>query len=107
MDSLAELDELYNADIQASEALALVQMRLEKGVETLSSNWSTWKKTLKDTTKNTWASNSAFLALRKALANILNKTNPEELSNDFIELADSLGFIDKAAKGTKEGTEAL
>lgn len=104
--ALEKLEEEYHADIKASEEFAIAQMRVEKGIENLKSNWTSWSKTLKNTKKNTWENTKEFIALRKALADILNQ-DPSSLSKDFIDLATSLGIVDKAATGTEEGTEAL
>ena len=102
--ALQDLEEEYHADIKASEEFAIAQMRLEKGIGNLQSNWKTWQKTLKSTTKNSWENTQAFIATRKAVADILGLPT-KDITADFIEAADAVGALDKAATGTKEGLE--
>ena len=104
--ALQDLEEEYHADIKASEEFAIAQMRLEKGIENLQSNWKTWQKTLKSTTKNSWENTQAFIATRKAVADILG-LHTEDITADFIDAADAAGALDEAATGTKEGIQSL
>ena len=104
--ALEELEDRYHNNTEAAQEFALTQMRLEKGVETLKANWAGWQKALKETKEGTWANTKEFLALRKTLADILN-TDPEKLTNSFMNAAKAADVIAKAADGTEEGVRAF
>lgn len=99
-DTNDEAEETKNLNLdEYIEDVAVAQLRLARGAQTVSDNWKEWSKILKDTTDPAYAETLADV--RDALADLTN-SSAEYISNDTV--ANHLNEIHAAAKGD---TEAL
>lgn len=104
----AEASELLNDELKendiAAQQVAKQIMKLNRGVETLGSDWENWSTILKDSDEGSQEYSEALNGVKGALADIAD-TSAEYISNDFVQ--EHLEEIGKAAEGDAEAIDAL
>jgi hypothetical protein len=89
---------------ERSEDLAAKILKMNRGVESLNSNWKTWGDILKKSSKESHEYMKALTQTKTALSDILD-VGEEFISNQFI--ADNLELIGQAAEGSGDAIDSL
>lgn len=108
---LQEVNSELKNNQELADQVALANMRINRGVETLQKNFDDWAEEIKLATdsENDWAREGegymeAMTGIREALSDIAN-IDLTELDFDFIE--DNLGLIEEAATGNEKAIDKL
>lgn len=108
---LQEVNNELKNNQELADQVALANMRINRGVETLQENFDDWAEEIKLATdsENDWARQGegymeAMTGIREALSDIAN-IDLTDLDFDFIE--DNLGLIEKAATGNEKAIDKL
>lgn len=99
-----ELSEELQDNAASAESMARQVMRMNKGVETLSSNWEEWGSILKKSSKGSKEYFEALSGIKDAVADLLD-IESDAISSNFVE--DHLEEIGKAAKGDAKAIDKL
>ena len=91
---------------EGAEETARAVAKMNKGVETLNSNWSEWAGILKNSSKSSQEYAKAMQGVRNTLSDILD-VSEEFISVNFISNAENLELIGKAAEGSADAIDAL
>ena len=107
------LKELGFTGEEMAEDMAKSIMKMNRGVETLTSNWDTWYDILQTATKEnhkgTIFSQEYFQALtetKKALSDVLD-ISEDFIDSDFLKVESNLNLISKAAEGDAKAIDSL
>ncbi len=92
---------------EAANAYAVSLFRMNKGIETLSENSEEWIDILKKSSKSSVEYYNAMEDMREALGDVLDITDPSQLSANFFDNAENLDLVSKAAEGDADAIEAL
>lgn len=92
---------------EAAAQMAIMNQRMNKGVNTLTDNWKDWKKTLKGTDKTTQDYAEALVGAENAMKDILNLADDAVIPEDFLQTPENLDLLDEIANGSEEAVEKL
>jgi hypothetical protein len=81
-------------------------MKMDKGIEALTENWSEWNDILRNSTKGSQEYSKAINGIKKALSDALD-VSEDFITTQFIEDADNLKLIEQAANGSTEALDKL
>lgn len=98
------LSEQLQDNANSAESTARQIMRMNQGVEKLSSNWEEWGSVLKKSSKGSQEYFEALSGTKDAIADLLD-IESDAISSDFVE--DHLKEIGKAAKGDAKAIDKL
>ena len=100
-------DDLSNSlkeDSEAAEIVAKSVMKMNKGIELLSSNFETWNSILQESEEGSQEYAEAMTGIKDAMSKLLD-INEDYISNNFI--TNNLEEIQKAAEGDAEAIDNL
>ena len=100
------LHEVYGLEEDISKEAALYLSKMNRGIDTLSKNWSSWSKDLDKSKKGTAEYAKAFGEVQDAVSDLLD-IDATQLSSAFFESAENLELIGKAAEGDAEAIDTL
>ena len=97
----------YNAN--AAKQLALNNTRLNSGMQDLISNWKKWKTALTSTDKTTEEYTGTLIDMRACIGSMLGLSEEmtKKLSSSFLDSADTIKLMDRAATGDAKAVEEL
>lgn len=104
---MQQLQEEYNLTEEAAYNLAVQNQRLNKGVETLSSNWENWSDVLQNSDKTSYEYAKTASEVTEAIKNLVGAVEDFELPKGFLESEDNLKLLDGAAKGVQKDIDLL
>ena len=104
---MQELQEEYNLTEEAAYNLAVQNQRLNKGVETLSSNWENWSDILQNSDKTSYEYAKTANEVTEAIKNLVGAVGDFELPKGFLESEDNLKLLEGAAKGVQKDIDLL
>jgi hypothetical protein len=88
-----------NLSAEAAAYLAIANQRMNKGVDALSDNLEDWTKKLKKATKGSMDYAEVAAEVEGALKDLLGLTDNFVIPDDFLDSADNLELLKKAADG--------
>ena len=97
---------MYGLEEDVSKEAALYLSKMNRGIDTLSKNWSSWSKNLDKSKKGTAEYAKAFGEVQDAVSDLLD-IDATQLSSAFFESAENLELIGKAAEGDAEAIDTL
>lgn len=100
------LEDVFDIAEEGSEEAARSIMKMNKGVTTLNDNWEEWGSALKKSSKYSEEYADAMKGVRQALSDILD-VSEDFIDVDFVNTAENLALIEKAATGDAEAIDAL
>ena len=107
------LQEVENLTKDVADETARAIMKMNRGVETLNNNWEEWGSILKslnkknqDVKRSSQEYMKALTGTKKALSDVLD-ISEDFITIDFIENAENLKLIEKAAKGDADAIDTL
>lgn len=107
------LQEIEGLTEEVADETARAIMKMNKGMETLQSNWEDWGSILKSLTKenrdvkrSSEEYKTAIIGTKKALSDLLD-VSEDFISYDFIEQGDNLKLIEEAANGSADAIDQL
>lgn len=103
-DNAEELADTLEKDSDAAKVVAKSIMKMNKGIEELSSNYEEWNDILQNSEKSSEEYYHALTGMRSAMAKLLD-ISEEYVSSDFI--TEHLEDIGKAAEGDAEAIDRL
>jgi hypothetical protein len=80
---------------------------MNKGVQSLVDNWSTWKDTLKTVDRTSEDYAKTAIEVKGALSDLLGVLDEDYIPDGFIEMPGIMELIDKAAKGDTSAINKL
>jgi hypothetical protein len=92
---------------EAATNLAVQNQRMNKGVSTLSSNWSSWLKTLRTSDKLSTDYAKTVVELTDTIADLIGASEDFEIPKGFLDVEENLDLIDSAAEGSIKAIDAL
>lgn len=95
-----EVGKVWEKSNESAQKAALALLNQQAGLETLSSNYKDWLKTLNDSNSSYTKITSASIALQQALAKIMN-VDFNKVSKGLYEWAKQAGNLDKLLAGDK------
>ena len=98
------LDNSLKNNAEAAEEVALYTMKMNKGVEKLSSNFKNWNSVLKTSDKSSQEYCEAMIDIKDAMSDVLG-VEEEFLTDSFI--TENLSLIEEAAEGSAEAIDKL
>jgi chromosome segregation ATPase len=105
-----KIDDSLENNATAAKKVAIANTRLNKGLEDLQKNFEGYKDSLQNSEKGTAEYAKALNELKDDMANVLNLSSGDVLSNDFFEGeqgVQNLKDIEAAANGDIEAIERL
>ena len=100
------LEEAFGLAEEQAEEVARATMKMDKGIEALTENWSEWNDILRNSTKGSQEYSKAINGIKKALSDALD-VSEDFITTQFIEDADNLKLIEQAANGSTEALDKL
>ena len=106
---IQENNEAFRGNANAAKQLALNNTRLNSGMLDLISNWKKWKRALTSTDKTTDEYTSTLVDMRACIGSMLGLSEEmtEKLSSSFLDSADTIKLMDRAATGDAKAVEEL
>lgn len=106
---IQENNEAFKDNANAAKQLALNNTRLNSGMLDLISNWKKWKRALTSTDKTTDEYTSTLVDMRACIGSMLGLSEEmtEKLSSSFLDSADTINLMNRAAKGDAKAVEEL
>lgn len=106
---IQENNEAFRGNANAAKQLALNNTRLNSGMKDLISNWKKWKAALTSTDKTNEEYTSTLVDMRACIGSMLGLSEEmtEKLSSSFLDSADTINLMNRAAKGDAKAVEEL
>lgn len=106
---IQENNEAFRGNANAAKQLALNNTRLNSGMQDLISNWKKWKTVLNSTDKTTEEYTSTLVDMRACIGSMLGLSEEmtEKLSSSFLDSADTINLMNRAATGDAKAVEEL
>lgn len=106
---IQENNKAFKDNANAAKQLALNNTRLNSGMQDLISNWKKWKTALTSTDKTTDEYTSTLVDMRACIGSMLGLSEEmtEKLSSSFLDSADTIKLMDRAATGDAKAVEEL
>lgn len=106
---IQENNKAFKDNANAAKQLALNNTRLNSGMQDLISNWKKWKTALNSTDKTTEEYTSTLVDMRSCIGSMLGLSEEmtEKLSSSFLDSADTIKLMDRAATGDAKAVEEL
>ena len=106
---IQENNEAFKDNANAAKQLALNNTRLNSGMLDLISNWKKWKRALTSTDKTTDEYTSTLVDMRACIGSMLGLSEEmtEKLSSSFLDSADTINLMNRAATGDAKAVEEL
>ena len=106
---IQENNEAFKGNANAAKQLALNNTRLNSGMLDLISNWKKWKRALTSTDKTTDEYTSTLVDMRACIGSMLGLSEEmtEKLSSSFLDSADTINLMNRAATGDAKAVEEL
>lgn len=105
-DSIKGVSKDMKGNKKAARELAKEISRFDAAVESVSDNYDDWKKDLKSTNKDATTHAKTIKGLRNAYGDLLDVSG-DTLSQNFLENAENLDLMAKAAEGDEEAYNKL
>lgn len=107
VDQLQKLNPELGEDIEETQAFALANIRLSKGLTDLAENFDSIKDNLKENKRGTSDFAKALNQAQTIIADVLNLESGDLLSEEFYTSAENLKLMEQAAKGNTKAIEKL
>ena len=107
VDQLRKENKVLDDNIELAQDVALVNVKMNKGLADLSENYEDLGLVLKANKRNTSEFAEALEQMQGIMANILNLESGDLLSEDFYTSAENLKLMKQAAEGNIEAIEKL
>lgn len=106
---IQENNEAFKDNANAAKQLALNNTRLNSGMLDLISNWKKWKRALTSTDKTNEEYTSTLIDMRACIGSMLGLSEEmtEKLSSSFLDSADTINLMNRAATGDAKAVEEL
>ena len=106
---IEENNEAFRGNANAAKQLALNNTRLNSGMQDLISNWKKWKTALTSTDKTTEEYTGTLIDMRACIGSMLGLSEEmtKKLSSSFLDSADTIKLMDRAATGDAKAVEEL
>lgn len=106
---IEENNEAFRGNANAAKQLALNNTRLNSGMLDLISNWKKWKRALTSTDKTNEEYTSTLVDMRACIGSMLGLSEEmtEKLSSSFLDSADTINLMNRAATGDAKAVEEL
>lgn len=106
---IQENNEAFRGNANAAKQLALNNTRLNSGMLDLISNWKKWKRALTSTDKTNEEYTSTLVDMRACIGSMLGLSEEmtEKLSSSFLDSADTINLMNRAATGDAKAVEEL
>lgn len=106
---IQENNEAFKDNANAAKQLALNNTRLNSGMQDLISNWKKWKTALTSTDKTTEEYTGTLIDMRACIGSMLGLSEEmtKKLSSSFLDSADTIKLMDRAATGDAKAVEEL
>lgn len=105
--ALQSVNKDMNLSAEAAAHLAIANQRMNKGVDALSNNLEDWTKKLKKATKGSMDYAEVAAEVEGALKDLLGLTDNFVIPDDFLDSADNLELLKKAADGDQVAINKL
>ena len=105
--ALQSVNKDMNLSAEAAAHLAIANQRMNKGVDALSDNLEDWTKKLKKATKGSMDYAEVAAEVEGALKDLLGLTDNFVIPDDFLDSADNLELLKKAADGDQVAINKL
>ncbi len=105
--ALQSVNKDMNLSAEAAAHLAIANQRMNKGVDALSDNLEDWTKKLKKATKGSMDYAEVATEVEGALKDLLGLTDNFVIPDDFLDSADNLELLKKAADGDQVAINKL
>lgn len=105
--ALQSVNKDMNLSAEAVAHLAIANQRMNKGVDALSDNLENWTKKLKKATKGSMDYAEVATEVEGALKDLLGLTDNFVIPDDFLDSADNLELLKKAADGDQVAINKL
>lgn len=105
--ALQSVNKDMNLSAEAAAHLAIANQRMNKGVDALSDNLEDWTKKLKKATKGSMDYAEIATEVEGALKDLLGLTDNFVIPDDFLDSADNLELLKKAADGDQVAINKL
>ncbi len=105
--ALQSVNKDMNLSAEAAAYLAIANQRMNKGVDALSDNLEDWTKKLKKATKGSMDYAEVAAEVEGALKDLLGLTDNFVIPDDFLDSADNLELLKKAADGDQVAINKL
>lgn len=105
--ALQSVNKDMNLSAEAAAHLAIANQRMNKGVDALSDNLEDWTKKLKKATKGSMDYAEVAAEIEGALKDLLGLTDNFVIPDDFLDSADNLELLKKAADGDQVAINKL
>ena len=92
---------------KAAAEMAILNQRMNKGVDTLTESWEDWKDTLKSSDKTSQDYAEALVEVSKAMKDILGLSKDSIIPEDFLASDENLDLLDQVAEGSEEAVDEL
>lgn len=107
VDQLRKENKVLDENISLAKEMALVNIRMNKGLADLGENFKDLKLVLQDNKRNTSEFAAALEQMQGIMKNILNLESGDLLSDDFYTSAANLKLMEQAANGNLDAIEKL
>ena len=107
VDQLQKLNPTLGKNIEETQAFALANIRLNKGLNDLAANFDSIKENLQENKRGTSSFAKALNQAQGIMADIFNLKSGDMLTEDFYTSAENLKLMEKAAKGSTKAIEQL
>lgn len=106
---IQENNKAFKDNANAAKQLALNNTRLNSGMQDLISNWKKWKTALTSTDKTTEEYTGTLIDMRACIGSMLGLSEEmtKKLSSSFLDSADTIKLMDRAATGDAKAVEEL
>lgn len=105
--ALQSVNKDMNLSAEAAAHLAIANQRMNKGIDALSDNLEDWTKKLKKATKGSMDYAEIAAEVEGALKDLLGLTDNFVIPDDFLDSADNLELLKKAANGDQVAINKL
>ena len=105
-DYAESLEHIYGLEEDVAQEASLYLSKMNRGVETLNKNWSSWSKNLVASKRGTTEYAEAFAGIKEAVSDLLD-IDTDQLDASFFESAENLKLIGKAAEGDADAIDTL
>lgn len=105
--ALQSVNKDMNLSAEAAAHLAIANQRMNKGIDALSDNLEDWTKKLKKATKGSMDYAEIAVEVEGALKDLLGLTDNFVIPDDFLDSADNLELLKKAADGDQVAINKL
>lgn len=105
--ALQSVNKDMNLSAEAAAHLAIANQRMNKGIDALSDNLEDWTKKLKTATRGSMDYAEVAAEVEGALKDLLGLTDNFVIPDDFLDSADNLELLKKAADGDQVAINKL